>query len=160
MIYFQRDATLIGLFISGKLLYMFRVVSPLIIRSTQLHLQYLVLVNRYCYLPLLWESWSWPECGVRIVPICFGAAADVSQWPHQNTVFPRDMVCLRNICINTLHKGDDDDDDNNNNNKSYLLKICLKIIILPSASNMFIYVHNWQHHCKKTSNISRSLVCH
>jgi hypothetical protein len=21
------------------------------------------------------------------------------------------MVCLRNICINTLHKGDDDDDD-------------------------------------------------
>jgi hypothetical protein len=34
------------------------------------------------------------------------------------------MLCLRNICINTLHKGDyddeddddDDDDDNNNNN--------------------------------------------
>ena len=28
------------------------------------------------------------------------------------------MVCLRNICINTLHKGDDDDDgdDDNNNN--------------------------------------------
>jgi hypothetical protein len=31
----------------------------------------------------------------------------------------RDIVCLRNIRINTLHKGDsddDDDDDNNNNN--------------------------------------------
>ena len=33
------------------------------------------------------------------------------------------MVCLRNICINTLHKGDDeddddDDDDNNNNNNN------------------------------------------
>jgi hypothetical protein len=29
------------------------------------------------------------------------------------------MVCLGNICINTLQKGakDDDDDDNNNNNK-------------------------------------------
>ena len=35
------------------------------------------------------------------------------------------MVCLRNICINTLHKADDDDDDDdnddddddNNNNK-------------------------------------------
>jgi hypothetical protein len=35
------------------------------------------------------------------------------------------MVCLRNICINTLHKGDNDDDGddntttttNNNNNK-------------------------------------------
>ena len=24
------------------------------------------------------------------------------------------MVCLRNICINTLHKGGNDDDDNNN----------------------------------------------
>jgi hypothetical protein len=41
-----------------------------------------------------------------------------------NTVFPRDMVCLRNIGIDFLHKGhtedddddDDDDDDNNNNN--------------------------------------------
>ena len=28
------------------------------------------------------------------------------------------MVCLRNICVNTLHKGDDDDDDNNNNNNA------------------------------------------
>jgi hypothetical protein len=30
------------------------------------------------------------------------------------------MVCLRNICINTLHKGDsddDDDDDDDDNNK-------------------------------------------
>ena len=28
------------------------------------------------------------------------------------------MVCLKNICINTLHEGDnyDDDDGNNNNN--------------------------------------------
>ena len=31
--------------------------------------------------------------------------------------FPRDIVCLRNININPLHKGDDDDDDNNNNKK-------------------------------------------
>jgi hypothetical protein len=30
------------------------------------------------------------------------------------------MVCLRNISVDTLHKGDtedNDDDDNNNNNK-------------------------------------------
>jgi hypothetical protein len=41
------------------------------------------------------------------------------------------MVCLWNICINTLHKGDNDDDDydnnnnNNNNNRDnlYHLKI-------------------------------------
>ena len=41
------------------------------------------------------------------------------------TLFPWDMLCLRNVCINTLHKGDnvyvgdDDDDDNNNNNNQY-----------------------------------------
>jgi hypothetical protein len=39
-------------------------------------------------------------------------------------VFPRDMVCLRNINVDTLHKGDtedddDDDNDNNNNNNTY-----------------------------------------
>ena len=28
------------------------------------------------------------------------------------------MVCLRNICINTLHKGDNDDDNDNNNNNN------------------------------------------
>jgi hypothetical protein len=38
-------------------------------------------------------------------------------------VFPRDMVCLRNTSVNTLHKGDtedddNDDDDNNNNNNN------------------------------------------
>ena len=37
-------------------------------------------------------------------------------------MFPRDIVCLRNISVDTLHKGDteddDDDDDNNNNNNN------------------------------------------
>jgi hypothetical protein len=27
------------------------------------------------------------------------------------TLFPRDIICLGNLIINTLHKGDDDDDD-------------------------------------------------
>ena len=45
------------------------------------------------------------------------------------------MVCLRNICINTLHKGvddddygDDDDDDDNNNpqNLKVDIAICLQ----------------------------------
>jgi hypothetical protein len=45
------------------------------------------------------------------------------------------VVCLRNICINTLHEGDnvddgddddgdDDDDDNNNNNSNKKLNSC------------------------------------
>jgi hypothetical protein len=29
----------------------------------------------------------------------------------------RDIVCLRNVCINTLHKGDSDDDDDNKERK-------------------------------------------
>ena len=32
------------------------------------------------------------------------------------------MVCLKNMCINTLHKGDNDDDDNNNNNERKMEK--------------------------------------
>jgi len=38
-------------------------------------------------------------------------------------VFPRDMVCLRNISVDTPHKGDteDDDDDNNNNNGNVIM---------------------------------------
>jgi len=34
-------------------------------------------------------------------------------------VFPRDMVCLRNISVDTLHKGDTDDDDDDNVNIIY-----------------------------------------
>jgi len=34
------------------------------------------LSNRYCYLPLLWKSWNWFECGVEIVLICFGVVAN------------------------------------------------------------------------------------
>jgi hypothetical protein len=33
------------------------------------------------------------------------------------SLFLRDIVCLRNICVNTLHKGDSDD---NNNNKQLI----------------------------------------
>ena len=38
-------------------------------------------------------------------------------------MFPRDMVCLRNISVDTLHKGDTDgdDDDDNNNKVKFLL---------------------------------------
>jgi len=29
------------------------------------------------------------------------------------------MVCLGNMCVGTLHKGDNDDDNNNNNTKCH-----------------------------------------
>jgi hypothetical protein len=56
-------------------------------------------------------------------------------------VFPRDMVCLGNICINTLHKGakdddDDDDDDNNNNNK--LIIPCLNSSVISTVKMKFL----------------------
>jgi len=41
------------------------------------------------------------------------------------------MVCLRNISVDTLHKGDteddddDDDDDNNNNNNNTIFLLLL-----------------------------------
>ena len=42
-----------------KLLYMFRVDPPLIIRSTTLYLHIWYLSNRYCYLPLSSKGWDW-----------------------------------------------------------------------------------------------------
>jgi len=43
------------------------------------------------------------------------------------TLFPRDIVCLRNISINTLHKGDDDDDDYDNNNNNQLSQLNISV---------------------------------
>jgi hypothetical protein len=34
-------------------------------------------------------------------------------------MFPRDMVCLRNISVDTLHKRDTEDNNNNNNNNNH-----------------------------------------
>jgi hypothetical protein len=33
-------------------------------------------------------------------------------------VLLRDIVCLRDMCVNTLHKENSDDDDDNNNNNT------------------------------------------
>jgi hypothetical protein len=33
-------------------------------------------------------------------------------------VFPKDMVCLRNISVDTPHKEDTEDNNNNNNNNN------------------------------------------
>ena len=48
-----------------KLLYMFRVVPPPIIRSAN-NCIYSVwyFSHPYCYLPLSWKRWSWFECAV------------------------------------------------------------------------------------------------
>jgi hypothetical protein len=49
-------------------------------------------------------------------------------------MFPRDMVCLRNITVDILRKGDteddnDDDDDNNNNSFTSLTTSYFNVII-------------------------------
>jgi len=59
-------------------------------------------------------------------------------------MFPRDMVCLRNISVDTMHKGDndddDDDDDNNNNNNKSIVKIVNMSIPInqPTRCNNFL----------------------
>jgi len=48
-----------------KLLYMFWVVPPPIIRSANTCMYSIwYLSHRYCYLPLSWRSWNWFECAV------------------------------------------------------------------------------------------------
>ena len=84
LIYFQQDATLRSLFIAGKLLCMFRVVLHPSSGAHNCFYSIWYLSNRYCYLPLLWNSWNWFEGGVGIVLICFDAVTVVRQQPHQN----------------------------------------------------------------------------
>ena len=59
------------------------------------------------------------------------------------TLFPRDIVCLRNISINTLHIRDDDDDDININNNSENIQSLLTENIL----HIILYDKNTR--CKK-----------
>jgi hypothetical protein len=33
------------------------------------------------------------------------------------------MVCLGNVCINTLQKGDEDDDEDDDNNNNIMLRV-------------------------------------
>jgi len=48
-----------------KLLYMFRVVTPPIIRSANNCIYSIwYLSHRYCYLLLSWKRWNWFECAV------------------------------------------------------------------------------------------------
>jgi hypothetical protein len=73
------------------------------------------------------------------------------------------MVCLRNICINTLHKGDsddddDDDDDDKNNNNIKPLADALIITMLGMSNITFPQPHvgtAFQHNCP-----DRSDICH
>jgi hypothetical protein len=51
------------------------------------------------------------------------------------TVFPRDMVCLRNIRVDTLHKGDIDDDDDDDNNNNYNNNIRKSITLSPGFAH-------------------------
>ena len=67
LIYFQQDATSQFIYFWKTALHVSGGISTHHQEYIQLYLRYLVLVNRYCYLPLLWESWSWSECGVGIV---------------------------------------------------------------------------------------------
>jgi len=70
LIIVQQDATIYSLLYFCKLLYMFRVVTPHIIRSTY-NCNYSIWLwsNRLCYLPLWWRSWNF--CCIYIQFIVF-----------------------------------------------------------------------------------------
>jgi len=67
------------------------------------------------------------------------------------------MDCLRNICINTLHKGDNDDDDddnndnddddnnnNNNNNNIYGPKFTKNAVFCASLPHLVCIKHSFK----------------
>ena len=52
-------------YFTWKLIYMFQVVPPPIIRSANNCINSMwYLSHRYCNLPLSWKSWNWFECAV------------------------------------------------------------------------------------------------
>ena len=66
----QQDATMCSLLYFCKLLYMFRVVTPPIVRSTY-NCNYSIWhsSNRLCYyLPPLWRIWNWIPTSPRYAP--------------------------------------------------------------------------------------------
>jgi hypothetical protein len=64
-IYIQQDGNITQFIYIWKLLYMFRVVLPPVIRSAFNRIYSIwYLSHRYCYLPLSWKSWNWFECAV------------------------------------------------------------------------------------------------
>ena len=85
-----------------KLLYMFLVVPPPIIRSANNCIYSIwYLSHRYCYLPLSWKSWNWFECAVGGVQIPDAVdtvlcAPDDGWWYHPKHVeqFPHKINCV------------------------------------------------------------------
>ena len=85
-IYIQQDATLHSLYI-WKLLYMFRVVPPPIIRSAYNCIYSIwYLSHRYSYLPLSWKSWNsstiaaGSSIGVKNIRCCRYSYSCMSSW--------------------------------------------------------------------------------
>ena len=85
LVYTRRNVT--EFIFLWKLLYMFRVVSPPIIRSIH-NCIYSIwhLSNRYCYLLLLWMSWNWFECDVGIVLKGFGVIPNANKTDQYSCV--------------------------------------------------------------------------
>jgi hypothetical protein len=48
------------------------------------------------------------------------------------------FACLRNIRVDTLHKGDDDDDDDNNNNNNNNNNLCYLNAVLMFGSSSLV----------------------
>jgi hypothetical protein len=89
-----------------KMLYMFRVVLPHIIRSAY-NCTYSIwyLSHRYCYLLLSWKSWNWFECAVGGVRLSH--AFHTSRPPHPSCLDqPNTTSCsvqITNLLIMQIH---------------------------------------------------------
>jgi hypothetical protein len=53
------------------------------------------------------------------------------------------MVCLRNISVDTLHKGKTEDDDDNNNNNNFFSLVKLHITFLTTPLS-FVWMTEFQ----------------
>ena len=75
------------------------------------------------------------------------------------TLFPRDIVCLRNVSINTVHKEEEEEEeeeeeDNNNNNYYYLRSNCLVLFTERIPVHRENLRNNWTA-CEKSRDFKR-----
>jgi hypothetical protein len=71
------------------------------------------------------------------------------------------MVCLGNICTNTLRKEakDDDDDDNNNNNNNNNKISSLYNINMLRVTSQLTWEENWRFTCEVLCEANERAEC-
>ena len=101
-IYISKKTQHYTVYFIWKLLYMFRVVPPPIIRSANNCIYSIwYLSHHYCYLPLSWKSWNWFECAVGGHPQHTQTSSNSSTITADSNNGVTNTRCCRYSCLHS-----------------------------------------------------------